>query len=300
MHKENIMPKTTDEALAISSGETIAVKIKRGGEYGVWGIEILRSTIVPKGMTAKEVIDESTSILTEKIYKFIKDNGFDIELETEGGTDFITEEPKESESTTEESSGSPITPEEIMEMDRAELEKLIEDNELGIDVKKFKKTIDLAKEIVKIISDPVENEDPGSDEPIPVNAEMIREMERDELEKLISEKELNINPKKFKKTNILAEMVVSELFPDEDDSQESEKSAGEEHDPTEEEVRSMDRDQLTEIIKNYNLDIDPTKIKKDLILVETVISELFVDDTEETETGSDKSPFDSAEGFGDE
>lgn len=150
-----------------------------------------------------------------ELKKFIKDNDLEvdpseykklddlkdavIEALSEGGE----EEEADNESEGDEE-GDEVDEETIRGMDRKELVAFIKENDLGIDPKEYKKLSDLQDAVIEQISENGEEEGLTSEE--------VMEMDREQLIELIEENELDINPKKFKKTSDLAEAVCEKLF----------------------------------------------------------------------------------------
>ena len=263
--------------LKATAAETVSVKIKRGGEYGSWGIELFHSKTVLEGKTAEETLDEIVDMLNAKVNLYVENNSESI-AEPEETTD--PEEPAvDPEASGEEDA---LTEEDVLAMTKAELIILIAEQELDINPKDYKKQADLAKAIVEVLfaeEGAEESSDDTADagEGEAITPDMIREMERPELEQLIKDSEdLDINPKKFKKTSELAEAIIEACFPAEEAGADACEGEGDEISP--EMVREMERPELVDLIKSEELKIDPKKFKKTADLAEAIITELFVDE----------------------
>jgi len=102
-------------------------------------------------------------------------------------------------------------------------------------------------------------------EPEKVSKEAVEAMDRDELEELISEKELDVDPDDFKKLPKLLAAVLEELeekdLLEEDEPEEPKGKKGSKKSKSlpklsSDEVMGMDEDELGEVIEKYELDVD--------------------------------------------
>lgn len=102
-------------------------------------------------------------------------------------------------------------------------------------------------------------------EPEKVSKEAVEAMDRDELEELISEKELDVDPDDFKKLPKLLAAVLEELeekdLLEEDEPEEPKGKKGSKKGKSlpklsSDEVMGMDEDELGEVIEKYELDVD--------------------------------------------
>lgn len=280
------------ELLKAAAAETVSVKIKRGGEYGSWGIELFHSKAVQEGKTAEETLDEIINTLSAKMDLYVENAFPEITVEPAETTGETSLPDTQEETAVPETESEELTEEDVLAMTKAELIILIAEKELDINPKEYKKQADLAKAIVEVLfGEEVAAEEGAGEEGDELTPDMIREMERPELEQLIADSEdLDINPKKFKKTSDLAEAIIEACFAEETDSVLSDGTAsdsgeGEGEEMTPEMIREMERPELVDLIKNGELTIDPKKFKKTADLAEAIITELFVD--EEASGGSD-------------
>jgi len=113
--------------------------------------------------------------------------------------------------------------------------------------------------------------------------EIVREMDKKEILALIKEQELSVDPKEFKKLPDLIDAVVAELFTDEviDDEVIDDEVIDDDvidDDLTEEMVREMDRKELTALIEEQQLKIDPKDFKKTADLTDAVVEALFAEE----------------------
>ena len=199
-----------------------------------------------------------------------------------------TTEGTEEADTAEGTEEAGITEDQIREMERDELVALIDANELDINPKKYKKIADLAEAIIALM------QQAGAEEGVEeggegITEDQIREMERDDLIALIDGNELDINPKKYKKTADLAEAVIAAVQAANDEG-----GADDENTLTVEKIREMDRDELEELINTHELDINPKKYKKVEELVEKIIEVMSVD-SEEVKSEFDDTDFNDKE-----
>lgn len=273
-----------ESVLVSGASETVSVKIKRAGEYGIWGIEILRSVQVPDGKTCEEVMDESISIIQDKIDKYITEIDFSV---PEGQTpdpeanEFVSSyalpvpEPEEESGSDEEVA---VTEDTIRAMSKSELITLVADEDIDVDVKKYKKAADLAQAIIDVVfaGEEAGSEEDGEEEEITEDA--IREMDREELAALIEEHELDVDPKEYKKLGALIEAVIAAAFPDEEETTEGEESGEEEGVLTEDDVRAMDKEEIIALIKEESIPVNPKDYKKLADLINAVVEELFTDE----------------------
>jgi len=267
--------------LKATAAETVSVKIKRAGEYGSWGIELFHSKAVLEDKTAEETLDEIIDTLNAKVDLYVENAITKYNPATETGEVPDPEETPDPEASGEE---DVLTEEDVLAMTKAELIILIAEQELDTNPKDYKKQADLAKAIVEVLFGE-EGVEEGSDadadagEGEEITPDMIREMERPELEQLIKDsEELDINPKKFKKTSELAEAIIEACFPAEEAGADADAGEGEGDEISPEMVREMERPELVDLIKSEELKIDPKKFKKTADLAEAIITELFVDE----------------------
>lgn len=277
------------ELLKAAAAETVSVKIKRGGEYGSWGIELFHSKAVIEGKTAEDTLDEIIDMLHAKVNLYVENNSEPV-AEPEEAASNDAEETPDPEASGEE---DVLTEEDVLAMTKAELIILIAEQELDINPKEYKKQADLANAIVEVLfgeeGAAEGSEESAGEEGDELTPEMIREMERPELEQLIKDSEdLDINPKKFKKTSDLAEAIIEACFTEEaaDGAEEGAADGAEGEEISPEMIREMERPELVDLIKSEELKIDPKKFKKTSDLAEAIITELFVDE-EDSSAGGD-------------
>ena len=267
------------------TADAVSVTVKRGGQYGSWGISLSQT----KSYTDEdpdELMDELIAKLDAKADEYLEAKGFSIEVpEGEEGVE-AGEDDADSIHTADDADdddGEEVTEEMIREMDRDELVAFIEENGLEVNPKKFKKTAALADAVIAAMPEEDADDDDADDDDAEVSEDDIRAMDRPELIAFIKDNDLDVDPKKFKKLPALVEAVVAALP---DDSEEL----------TEEAVREMDREELIALIKSEELSVNPKKFKKTPALADAIIEELFAED--DGVEGDDDSGFD--DGFGDD
>jgi hypothetical protein len=276
--------------------DTVSVKIKRGGPYGSWGIELFHTAQVPEGSTPEETLDVMMETLTAKAEQYIEANDFNgltddlsgsqVEFEEEAGVD-----PEAN--TTEETGEEEVTEAEVRMMNRKALIALLANYETDIDPAQYKE-LGKFRDIVADTLFPAEEEEGETGEEETgegISEEEIREMDREELEALIEQNELGIDAAKPRKLKDIIEDVIAAISAV--GEEETTEEGGAEAELTEEAVREMDREELITLIGEYDLQIDPKKYKKTTALMEVIVEGLFVEDSTET------SEFDQTD-FGDE
>ena len=287
-----VKKKSENEVVVVGS-ETISVKLKQGGEYGVWGIEIMHSKQLAEGDNASDVIDEITTMISEKIQAYTSTAATTVNHTPEPDWSKPEVDSSNVDATTTEDDGTEVTEEMIREMDKAELLAFIKDNEIPVNPKEHKKIADLVEAVVAVCFPPEEgsSEDAQNGYENAVTEEQIREMSMEELVEFIKENEIDVPYQKTKKLSILVEMVIEACFPEEPVDETVAEGTGEEGNLTPDAVREMDKDELLALVKQEKLKFDLKKFKKIADLAEAVIAELF-----EVKEGEDEaSPFDDTE-----
>jgi hypothetical protein len=270
--------------------DTVSVKIKRGGPYGSWGVELFHTAQVPEGSTPEETLDAMMETLTAKAEQYIEANG--LNALTDGDlSDSQVEETEVTEEETEEEEAE-VTEAEVRMMNRKALIALLANYETDIDPAQYKE-LGKFRDIVADTLFPAEEEEETGEEETGegISEEDIREMDREELGALIEQNELGIDAAKPRKLKDIIEDVIAAISAV--GEEETTEEGGAEAELTEEAVREMDREELITLIGEYDLQIDPKKYKKTTALMEVIVEGLFVEDSTET------SEFDQTD-FGDE
>lgn len=250
------------------NADTVSVRIKKSGPYGVWGIDIGRTVAVGEN-DPNELIDELIGDLDAIASGYAEQFPA---VETVGeccsSSDAEPLEPEEVNNVEPDDSGDGVTEEDIRGMDKKELVKFIKEMELDIDPKEYKKVGDLADAVIEALSEEQSEPEPEVDDSNEaVSEEDIRNMSKKELLEFIKENDIDIDPKEYKKFSELVDAVV-ELINSE---------PGDEITP--DAIRDMGRTELIDLIDEQELEVKAKDYKKTSELAEAIIAEMFDEST---------------------
>jgi len=199
------------------------------------------------------------------------------------------EEEEEGEDEEEEEEGEAETPseEDINSMKKKDLQQVIEDHELDVDPNQ--KVSELREAIVDALhgEEEEEEEEPEEEEAEEgVTYEDLEKMtKKKDLKTVIEEYELDLDASKYKKVDDLREAIAEalELVEPEEEEEESEEEEEEEGLTLEDLNNMTKKNELKQVIKDNDLDIDASEYKKVNDLREAIADALDLTDEEEEE-----------------
>jgi len=232
--------------------------------------------------------DDIRAMSRDELIEVIKENGLDVSYRTikkdkalqDAIIDAMSAEGEEPEAEAEaeaevegadgDADSGDITADDVREMSRDDMIALINDNELDIDPKKYKKPAALAEKIIEVagIEEAADSTSDGADDDatgdaggddVGISANDVREMDRDDLIALIKDNELDVNPKVYKKDEALAEAIIEAAGLEEADADaesEGEVDGGEDgtdEDFTEDDLKAMSERDLKQLMKDNDM-----------------------------------------------
>lgn len=143
---------------------------------------------------------------------------------------------------------SELTAEDIMDMDEDELAEVVEQHDLDVKLKKIKKLKDQRKAVAEAFGE----KNGGEEEEEEGEAPNVDEMDEEELQALVEEKELDVDLDDFKtlKKKRAAVSEALESAGDSEDEDDDKKKV------SEDDINGMDEEELAEFCNENDLEVD--------------------------------------------
>jgi hypothetical protein len=165
------------------------------------------------------------------------------------------------------------------------LAKFVEKHGLDLDIEDMKDEEMKLKEVRKAVLDAYNEaqKDIGSGADLP-SSEDVMGMKKKQLKQLIKDHDLDVDPDDYSSTKKLAKAIDSELEEIRTDGEDKEEEKEEDDVPTSKEILAMKKKQLTQVIEDFDLDVDAddySSTKKLAKAIDEELEEIRADDEDE-------------------